>query len=186
MVTIMATRRAALALLAILFVMGTALPASAGHRRHATPRVTITAEGPGTLIALRYTCGHVEHVRFVHAREPIERVALADLDNDGRLDIVAAPRDGALMVWHNAGNGRFAPVALPHGAQRISPRSPRFSRVGRADDGWQWGDDRYDAAMPRAPDVVAVVPVSLVRVSSFVPVRPVSLHRSFGRAPPVF
>src|SRR5215471_10215537 len=105
MVESMATRRAALALLAIVFVVGAALPAFAKPRRHGIPRVTISADGAGTLIELLYGSGLTSHVHFLHAGEVLDQVALADIDNDGHMDILAAPREGGLMFWHNAGHG---------------------------------------------------------------------------------
>jgi hypothetical protein len=182
MVETMATRRAALALMGAVLVAAAAIPAAAAPRAHGTPRVTISAEGGGTLIALHYT---TSHVHFLHAREPLERVALADIDNDGNVDILAAPRDGALMLWRNAGHGRFARAALPRDSQRLTARGPRITHAVNPDEGSQWGDDRYDAAMPRAPDAVADVPIAAVRVTTPVYVRPASFRRLSGRAPPV-
>jgi len=181
----MALRRAALALMTILFVAGAALPSAAAPRRHGVPRVTLSTEATGTLIALRFGCGAASHVHFVHAREALDRVALADIDHDGAVDIVAAPHDGVLMFWHNAGHGRFSRIALPRDSTRIVARGPRIARVEKMDDGWQWGDDRHDAAMPRAPDVIGDAPIAPVRVASPVYVRPVSFRRFSGRAPPV-
>ena len=182
MVEIMATRRAALALLAAVLIAAAAVPAAAAPRAHGTPRVTISAEGGGTLIALHYT---TSHVHFLHASEPLERVALADIDNDGKIDILAAPRDGALMLWHNAGHGRFARTALPHDSQRVIARGPRITHGEAPDEGWQWGDDRHDAALPRAPDAAGDAPIAAVRVTTPVYVRPASFRRFSGRAPPV-
>ena len=178
----MAPRRAALAFLAILFVACAVVPAAAAPRRHGVPCVTISAEGPGTLIALHYTASHVH---FLHARESLERVALADIDNDGQVDILAAPRDGVLMLWRNAGHGRFARAALPRQTHRMIARGPRITHVEKLDDGLQWGDERHDAAMPRAPDVKGDVPIAPVRVTTPVYVRPASRCRTRGRAPPV-
>ena len=185
MVEIMATRRAALALLAILFVAGAVVPAAAASRRHGLPRVTLSAEGRGTLIALDYSRGGAADVHFLHAREALERVALADVDNDGRIDILAAPRDGALMLWRNAGHGRFARAAVPRDTDRLVSHGPRIAHTGKMDDGWQWGDDRHDAAMPRAPDAAGDAPIAAVRASPPVYARPVPFRRFSGRAPPV-
>jgi hypothetical protein len=186
MVETMATRRAALALLAILFVVGAALPAAAAPSRHGIPRVTITAEGQGTLISLLYGSGVTSHFHFLHAREPLDRIALADVDNDGYVDILAAPRDGGLMFWHNAGHGRFSRVAPPREAHTLRSRGPRITHSVKPDDEWQWGDERHDAAMPRAPDVTGDAPIAAVRVTTPVYIRPAPFRRFSGRAPPVF
>src|SRR5262245_62044177 len=114
MVETMATRRATLALLTIL-VVAVAVPAAAAPR-HGVPHVTISSEGPGTLISLRFGIGTTSHVHVLHAGEVLERVALADVDNDGYVDVLAAPRDGAVMLWRNAGHGRFLRATLPRAA----------------------------------------------------------------------
>lgn len=182
MVDTMATRRATLALLTIL-VVAVAGPAAAAPR-HGVPRVTISAEGPGTLISLRFGIGTASHVHVLHAGEVLERVALADVDNDGYVDVLAAPRDGAVMLWRNAGHGRFARATLPRAAQAPISRGPRVGRLVKPDEGWQWGDDRYDAAMPRAPDVASAVSIRPVRLTSPLYVRPAPFRRFSGRAPP--
>ena len=178
----MALRRAALALLAIVFAA--AAPAAAAPR-HGIPHVTLTAEGDGTLIALRFGTGASSHVHFLHAREALECVAMADVDNDGHLDLLAAPRDGTLMFWRNAGHGRFARAAIPRETPRLASRGPRIAHIEKTDDGGQWGDDRHEAAMPRAPDVIGDVPVFLVRVTTPDYLRPASFRRFSGRAPPI-
>jgi hypothetical protein len=186
MVEIMARRRTALALLAMVFVAVAAVPSVAAPRRHGVPRVTISAEGPGTLISLRYGSGAESHFHFLHASEALDRVAVTDIDNDGYVDILAAPRDGALLLWRNAGHGRFALASLSRGTSFPVTRGPRIARIEKMDDGWQWGDDhRHDAAMPRAPSVRGDLPVAAVRVTTPVYVRPASLRRFSSRAPPV-
>jgi hypothetical protein len=180
-------RRAVLTALAIVLLMCAAVPAQAGPRRHVerhVARVSVSAEGTGTLIAVTYKTGAREHVRFLHTRTPIERVAVADIDNDGDLDVLATPRDGVLMLWRNAGHGRFRLATVPGRTSHLDVRRSRYERLQRSDDGGQWDDDRYEAAMPRGPDFVAAAPVALVRSASVVFVRPVSGRRSSGRAPP--
>ena len=182
MVTGMATRRASLGLLAFVLLVCAAVPAAAAPRAHSVPRVTLSAEGAGTLISLRYGASHIH---LVHARVALERVALADVDRDGDEDIVAVPREGVLLVWRNAGHGRFARDAAPGAGHRVLAQGPSIGLVRETEDAWQLGDDRYDAAMPRAPDLIADAPVFLVRVTSPVYVRPASFRRSCGRAPPL-
>lgn len=169
----MALRRSTLFALAALLVLGSVVPALASHGarhgRHA---------GSGSERLARF-------VRLIHTQEAIDRIALADIDNDGDLDILAARHDGTLKLWRNTGNGRFAPAVLPRGSHRMTSRGPRFVRVHRADEGSQWGDERYDAAMPRAPAAVIAIPIALVRAPIVGHLRPVFIRHSSGRAPPL-
>jgi hypothetical protein len=89
-----------------------------------------------------------------------------------------------LILWRNAGHGRFSLATLRRDSRRLMARGPRFVRVSPGDDSGQWGVERYDAAIPRAPAAITVIPVALVRFSPFVSARPLSLRRSSGRAPP--
>jgi hypothetical protein len=166
MVENMPVRRFAFAVLTALLVLAAAAPAAAA-----------TGRGGGVRRMLR----------LLRAQPAIERVAVRDVDNDGRLDIVAAPRQGGLMVWRNRGKGRFVPAAPTRAAYRLPARGPRFGRVHHCfDESGQWDDERYDAAMPRAPGAGAdVVPVSFVHPLAASDIRPASLRPSSGRAPPI-
>jgi len=181
----MMARRPVLAVFTALVLAAAVVPAAAAPRGHSAPRVTITAEGPCTLISLRYGSGAGEHVRFVHAHTAIERVAVTDIDNDGDFDVVAARRDGALMLWRNAGHGRFALAVLPRDTHRLTTHGPRLSTREHPDEGWQWGDDGHDAAMPRAPDVIADLPAAPVRLAASAYARRAAFRRFSDRAPPV-
>jgi hypothetical protein len=181
------SRRAFVPILVALVILAAAVPASAGGRSAARARkitrVAVQSEGRGSLIAVTYS-GRRHHVRFLHSAAPIDRVAVRDVDNDGDPDIVAAPHDGDILVWHNQGQGAFDLATMPRNDRVLPHRGPRYARFLRVDDGWQWGDLRYDAAMPRAPALAAAVSLSFVRTAldSFDPA--VSICRRTGRAPP--
>lgn len=99
-------------------------------------------------------------------------------------DIVAGPRTAMLVLWRDAGHGKCSLATTHrHGAGPVS--GCRFARVHRPEDGGQWGDDRYDAALPRAPAVAAVMPVALVRIAVSLAAGPLSQRPSSGRAPPL-
>jgi len=181
-------RRLALPILTVLLLMAAAVPASAAAgrrpliRAHRIAHVSVRSEGRGSVIAVTYS-GRRKHVRFLHSAAPIDRVALRDVDNDGQPDIIAAPHEGEILLWHNRGHGSFTLAVLPRPVAAAKTRGPGF-RAQPNEAGWQWGDLRYGAAMPRAPAIVASVPVSFVRtpVASLDPpdpFRPLS-----GRAPP--
>jgi hypothetical protein len=180
-------RRAFAPVLAALLLLAVAVPASAGGRMSAharkITRVAVQTEGRGSLIAVTYS-GRRHHVRFLHSPAPIDRVAVRDVDNDGDPDIIAAPHNGDILVWHNKGQGAFDLATLPPPNRVVPNRGPRFVRFLQVDDGLPWGDLRYDAALPRAPAISAAVSLSFVRTSldSFDPT--VSFRRLTGRAPP--
>ena len=167
--------------------------AAAGHTayaagRHCHPsrhaRETVSARTLGSVIAVTYGRGASQRTSLLRTPAAIDRVAVRDVDNDGDLDVVAAPRDGSVLLWRNAGHGRFSLAALRRDSRRLAADRPRFERVRRHDDGWQWGAERYDAAMPRAPAVATVARVGIIRIPFFVPARPASHRPSSGRAPP--
>lgn len=173
--------------LTILLLAAAAQPAFAARchchgSRHG--RETVSATTDGSVIAVTYQRGDAQRVRFLQVAEAIDRVAIRDVDNDGDLDIIAAPRDGRLLLWRNAGHGRFSLASLPRG-RSLASRGPRFERVQRGDDGWQWGVEHHGAAMPRAPAIATVVPIALVRIPPQVSLRSAALPSSSGRAPPV-
>jgi hypothetical protein len=180
------SRRPVLPVLTILLLIASAVPALAArrpaHQRHIA-RVTVQAEGHGSLIAVTYT-GSRHHVRFVHSAAPIDRVAVTDVDSDGEQEILAAAHEGDLLIWRNLGHGRFTLATPPRDPRLVPDRGPRFVRVKHADDGSQWGDERYDAAMPRAPAATALGPIAAILTPAPVPPQIVAIRSSSGRAPP--
>jgi hypothetical protein len=180
-------RRLLLPALTVLLLAAAAQPVFAAGRhchrsRHA--RETVSARTYGSVIAVTYQRGASQRVHFLQLTEAIDRVAIRDVDNDGDLDIIAAPHDGRLLLWRNAGHGRFSLASLPRG-RRLASKGPRFERIQHRDDGWQWGVERYGAAMPRAPAVATVAPIAIVRVTPQVSLRSAPLPASSGRAPPL-
>jgi hypothetical protein len=177
-------RRVLFPVLAALLLVCGASPAravaGAFHRHAPAPirSITLTPEGSGTLIRITYAGRLRNHTRTIRSREAIDALAVVDVDNDGRLDIVAAAHTGALRLWRNAGRGRYE-LARPLAAGDRTPVTRRV-RVGRAllaDEPVQAGDERYDAAMPRAP-----APASDPCLFSTPPAR----ERTFGAIVPSF
>jgi hypothetical protein len=172
---------------AFLGILLTAIPAlaHASHWHRHLPRriasVTLTPDGGGSLLSITFAGRHRPQV--LRSSEPIAAVAVADIDNDGNPDIVASSGGPGLLFWRNAGRGRFVFTAP---AAELSPPPVRVGhpRLTTAEDGLVAADDRYDAAMPRAPAIrtagcVVRVSPSLVDVPDSAP----AVRRS-GRAPP--
>ena len=122
-------------------------------------------------------------VRVIESIDPIDALAVADVDNDGDLDILASARDGQLVMWRDAGNGQFRlATAPPH--RIVSRPVARIGRCHHAGAPIQAGDDRYDAALPRAPAVAADGPSAARFAVRFVSVSVPVRQRPSGRAPP--
>jgi hypothetical protein len=179
-------RRLTLPVLTVLLIISAVLPAYAAPRRSRIrhiSRVSVQAEGRGSVIAVTYAAGPRKHVRFLHSSIAVDRVALS-VNKDGEQDIVAALPDGDLQLWRNTGYGRFSVATIAHAVRPVSERGPRIVRYQDADDGWQWSEERYDAAMPRAPAIAAVDAVSVLRLPATVLAPLVAIRSSSGRAPP--
>lgn len=174
------------ALTLLLFAVAVQPASAAGRRCHASrhARETVSARSFGSVIAVTFKRGASQRTHFLRTPALIDRVAVRDVDNDGDLDVLAAPRDGSLLLWRNAGHGRFLLATPPHDS-RLAANTPRVERIHHRDDGWQWGAERYDAAMPRAPAVATMARVAIVRLPHFVPAGPASQRSSSGRAPPL-
>jgi hypothetical protein len=151
-------RRLVFGLAVALCVVGAARPADAAprprHNPHRISAVTLTPEGAGTLIRITYAGGPNRHIHVLRSPEPLEALAVADVDNDGYMDILAAREGGGLVLWHNAGRGRFV-VATAARAHAPTRRETAFQRVLATNAPIQCGDDRYTAALARAPDAAA-------------------------------
>lgn len=178
----MGLRRFLLPALTALLVAFTALPARAGtvtcHRHLPIKSITLTPDGSGTVIRITYGGRLRAFTRILRSRDPIDALTVADVDNDGDLDILATAHTSGLRLWRNAGRGRYelAAAAIPRTAKRTG-RGVRAGKASIEDVPVQAGDERYDAAMPRAP-ALASDPCRLAP--------PPARERSFGAIVPSF
>ncbi len=178
-------RRLLVGLVGVLLTVASAAAEARDHGR--TERliraITLKREGGGSLISVTFV-GH-RHAHVLRTPEPLNNVTLADIDRDGRLDIVAsASGQGALRLWRNEGRGHFVPVLIPSRTLRLvrgpGLRQPR----GIIDQGPAASDDGSDVAMPRAPAFGAAANSSpLFRAVGILPAAVQRITRS-GRAPP--
>jgi VCBS repeat protein len=183
------SRQLQLAIAAALVVVGASRPAEAAPlRRHHRPisHVTLTPDGTGTLIRITYAGRARPHTRILGSHDPIDALAVADVDNDGDLDILAAQQGGDLVLWRNAGRGRFIFAAAAPARRALTRREPAWRAVLDGNEPVQSGDERYSAAMPRASGAAAdsVETPHVARASSLV-LSDFSAC-SQGRAPPSF
>jgi len=179
--------RRALLLALTAWVAGVTAASAAplGFHAHQTrlSAITFSPLGSGSAIRITYAGRMRPLVRVIESADPIDALMVADVDNDGDLDILASARDG-LVLWRNAGNGQFRLATAPlH--RLVSAPDARIGRCHHGDAPIQAGDDRYDAAMPRAPAVTAVDPVPARFVVNFVCVPVPARQRPSGRAPPL-
>jgi hypothetical protein len=145
--------------------------------------ITVAPHGHGSVIRIVYAGGVRPMVRIIESRDPIEALAVADVDNDGDLDILASAHDGALVMWRNAGHGRFRLATAPE-RRIVKTADAVIGRCHHVDAPIQAGDDRYDAALPRAPAVAADAPVLAHFLARFISVVVPIHQRPSGRAPP--
>jgi hypothetical protein len=153
-------RRLALTLLAALAVLGASHPTEAAPgRRHHRPisAITLTPEGSGTLIRITYGGRAHPCIRILRSHEPLDAVAVTDIDADGDQDIVAVRESGALVLWRHAGRGRFIVVAAAPDRRPLTSRHLAFHRVHDTTAPIQSSDERHSPAMARAPS--ALVPL---------------------------
>jgi hypothetical protein len=182
-------RRLLLTVGAAVLGLGAASPVHAApraaHRHPPIQSITVSPEGAGTLIRITYAGRLRPHTHVLQSQDPIDALAVTDVDYDGDLDILTTASRGGLRLWRNAGRGRYelAAAAIP----RTSNHTGRGVREGRAEiheEPVQAGDERYDAALPRAPalhsDPCLLSPAP-ARERSFVVIVP---SFSSGRAPP--
>jgi len=156
----------------------------ASNRRHHSRRIasiTVTPEGSGSLLAVTFAGRGQPHL--LRTQDRISAYTVADVDNDGDLDILAASSGQGLLLWRNLGRGRFAVATLPPARAPAQPRVG-LRRVGHADEGFVAADERYDAAMPRAPGALAPVSVDAVFNAFIAFAPPTPVVRRSGRAPP--
>jgi hypothetical protein len=176
-------RRLLVGLVGVLLTVASAAAEARDH--HKTDRliraITLTREGAGSLISVTFV-GHA-HPHVLRSAEPLNAVALADVDHDGLLDIVAASNGQGLRLWRNAGRGHFVLAAPPLHFLRVI-RWPGIREVRRTDERPVANDDGGDAAMPRAPAVGA--PATFTPLFRSAQTFPTGVQRTTrsGRAPP--
>ena len=149
----------------------TAIPADAIHVSADAGRVKLHIHIPGVLD------------RVVWSKDPIYATALADVDNDGDLDLVASTAQRALIVWRNTTNG-FVREYAPRGPRRAH-HEPGIRALDSDVSAAQVSDEHRDQA-ELAPDAGPLLTLSESQQNSVRPAHPSSapppLHS--GRAPP--
>jgi hypothetical protein len=190
-------RRILLTFVAALLMGAAARPANAAgvrrqphhhdHHHHHRPisAITLTPEGTGTLIRITYAGFARPLTRILRSQDPIDTLAVADVDNDGDLDILAAPKAGGLFLWRNAGGGHYVfACAIPPPRRTLTPAQRVLHPAIATSAPDQTGDERSSAAVARHRDAVAglieiphVIRASSLLLSTF-------SVASRGRAPP--
>jgi hypothetical protein len=172
--------------LAVLAVVGAArsTEGAPGRRHRPISAITLTHEGSGSLIRIIYAGRLHSFTRILRSHEPLDAVAVTDVDDDGDQDIVAVREGGDLVLWRHGGRGRFVVVPAAPDRTPLTRRHAAFRRVRATNAPVQSGDERCSAAMARAPDTFAdlIETPYAVRASSLI--LSASGACSQGRAPP--
>lgn len=180
----MASRRLIALSLVALFasVRGAAADGWAGAANLRIVSVRLADDGAGSSVAVKFA--GALRAPVLRVRERLASIALADVDADGDLDILAASVRAGVLLWRNAGRGRFVLARLPKARDALSAR-PRVSARRRAAAHEEPGEGAGDPAVLRT-DIAGdpLVPRSFFTVESFSPLTPDRVAPS-GRAPPV-
>jgi hypothetical protein len=158
------------------------LTAEARHRHERRIHsITLRPDGAGSVISVTFT-GRARP-RLLRMPEPVVALALADVDNDGELDILVTSNRQGLLLWRNAGRGHFVLAGLPS-RKPLGGTNAGLQHLTHSDEGLATPDDRYDAAMPRAPTSEAAHTVAAVLPSTAAFRTATVSARTPGRAPP--
>jgi VCBS repeat protein len=168
----------------VVVILSTALSALAGERKcdRRITKVHVSSDGNGSQIAVELL-GRAK-VRLLRADDEIGALAVADVDNDGDLDIVVASVHHGLLVWRNSGRGRFVLAAMPKGRAPHAGTGPGVRAKRRAEDAIQFGDDRFTAVLPRAPTSTSWLFIFEYPLFPSPPLVISDRPRPQGRAPP--
>jgi hypothetical protein len=172
--------------LVLVLVAATAPPASAGprHKCGKIAAIHVSPEGSGSRISVELR-GHRHRVSVLVVDDRISAYAVADVDNNGHLDILAASEHHGLLLWRNAGRGRFVLATRTQGRVQHPGTGPGVRATGLAEDAIQFSDNRYTAVLPRAPASAAWVFFSQYPLLLPPSIGAFNHPRPLGRAPPM-
>jgi len=143
--------------------------------------VRLADEAAGSVVAVKLS--GAQHAPVLRVRDHLASVALADVDADGDLDILAASTRAGLLLWRNAGRGRFVLARLPKPRNALI-RTPRASGRRATVSQDQLGEGDGDPALPRTE--IARDPLILQSLFTSESFSPLTRDRvaPTGRGPP--
>ena len=166
---------------AALAAAGTASAAPAATPDSGISAVNVADDAHGSVVRVSLAGRH--RPRLLRSVERLAAIVIADVDFDGDLDIVAATVRDRLVLWRNAGRGRFVLMRL-RAARQALRAGPRVTAAVHATAQQPPGETAGDAAIPRgAPARDPLVLRSFVHFDSFSPLARASVAPT-GRAPP--
>ncbi len=177
--------RRLIAFTALALLAGVRAASADGSVTAINPRVLavrIAEDAAGSAVAVKLS--GAQHAPMLRVGDHLASVALADVDADGDLDILAASTRADILLWRNTGRGRFVLTHLPKPRNALI-RTPRASgrRATLSHD--QVGEGDGDPALPRVE--IARDPLSLQSFFTSESFSPLTRNRvaPTGRAPPI-
>ncbi len=157
--------------------------ATATQVRHAAPAgaIRVSADSGKTKVSVHIP-GMLD--RVIWLKDQIYSVALADLNNDGHLDLVASTRRHVLVVWRSTPRG-FVRQHVPRAPKHHVKYGPGVAQASRVIIAAQATDDNRDPVdlMPGMGLISALLP-SKHHFTSGQHALAAPPLRHFGRAPP--
>ena len=166
---------------ALGLLVGLTPVAASAEARGPGESVRVTASAAGARLHI-----HIPGVRdrVLWSKDQIDAVALADVDNDGDLDLLAATRRHGLQVWRNTACG-FELASASRMGPRRTDRRPGLRAAVVERDAVQLGDEHRDSADIPTDVVVGDGPtLSAQPCVEREPLSPAEHPSYAGRAPP--
>lgn len=117
---------------------------------------------PGSKSTIQVWLSATQTLRHLQLSRPILRIALLDLDGDGRPEIVASDTDAGLHIWRRTKNGHLrrvrprpvVPIAFSVSRPGVGKPNTEAADDPAASSQWAPTANSAEVARPQLPDVL--------------------------------